>query len=41
MEAAEALGVDYKGDNLEYTYRLKETAYNDAKELSPHFGIHK
>jgi hypothetical protein len=41
LEVAEVTGVDYKRDNLEYVYGLKETAHNDAKELSPHFGTYK
>jgi hypothetical protein len=35
------LGIDYKKENAEYSYRLKETAHNNAKELSPHFGTYK
>jgi hypothetical protein len=41
MEAAEALGVDYKRTGLEHAYRLKETALSNAKEISPPFGTYK
>ena len=37
--AAKVLGIDYKYYSPKYVYILKETANNDTKELSLHFGI--